>query len=96
MPFGLRMSQDIFQQKIDQTYENCKGGVGINDDVQAFRNEKIYNRNLHEAMEFTRKAGIKLNFDKCIIKSTCWSSFGNLYTPEGVKPDPKKVEPSNR
>ena len=48
MPFGLRMSQDIFQQKIDQMYENCKGAVGIADDVQVFGNEKTHDRNLHK------------------------------------------------
>ncbi|GFR78203.1 enzymatic polyprotein [Elysia marginata] len=25
MPFGLKMSQDIFQSKIDQTFEGCSG-----------------------------------------------------------------------
>ena len=78
------MSQDIFQRK---------GAVGIADDVQVFGNEKTHDRNLHEAMECTRKAIIELNFEKCIIKTKCFSfSFGNLYTPEGVKSDPKKVE----
>ena len=33
MPFGLKMSQDIFQKKIDQTYEKCKGAVGKADDI---------------------------------------------------------------
>ena len=46
---------------------------------------------LHEVMEATRQAGIKLNYDKCIIKTKSCSFFGNVYTP-GVKPDPKKVE----
>ena len=32
------MSQDISHQKIDQTYENCKGAVGIADDIQVFVN----------------------------------------------------------
>ena len=69
MPFGLGMSQDIFQRKIDQTYENCKDAVGIADDVQVFGNEKTHDRNLHDAMECTRKAAIKLNFEKCIINT---------------------------
>ena len=60
--------------------------------MQVFGNEKTHNRNFHEAMECTRKAGIKLNFDKCVIKTKCCSFFGNLYTPEGVKADPKKVD----
>ena len=34
MPFGLKMSQNIFQKKIDQTYEKCKGAVGIANDIQ--------------------------------------------------------------
>ena len=89
MPFELRMSHDIFQQNIDQTYENGKDAVGVADDVQVFGNEKTHDRNLHEAMECTRKAGIKLNFDKCIIKTNCCSLFGNLYILEGVKPDPR-------
>ena len=33
MPFGLRMSQDIFQFKIDETYRNCHGAIGIADDI---------------------------------------------------------------
>ena len=86
------MSQDIFQQKIYQMYESCKGAVGIADDVQVFVNEKTHDRNLHEAMEYTRKAGIKPNFYKCVIKTKCCSFFVNLYIPEGVRPDPKKVD----
>ena len=70
--FGLRMSQDIFQWKIDQVYVNCRGAVGITDDVQVFDNEKTQDRYLHEAMEGTRKVGIKPNCDKCIIKTKCF------------------------
>ena len=31
--------------------------------MQVFGNEKTHDMNLHKAMECTRKAGIKLNFD---------------------------------
>ena len=57
-----------------------------------FGNEKTHDRNLCEAIECIRTAGIKLNIEKCIIKTKCCRFFGNLYTPEGVKPDPKEVE----
>ena len=87
------MSQDIFQRKNDKTYENCKGAVRIADDVQVFDNEKTHDINLHEAMECTRKADIKLNFEKCILKTKCGSFFGKcdaasslmttFYTPFG-------------
>ena len=47
-------------------------------------------------MERTRKAGIKLNYDKCIVKSRLCNFFGNIYTPEGIKPDPSKVDAIKR
>ena len=36
MPFGLVMSQDVFQQKMDQILEQCPGTIGIADDVAVF------------------------------------------------------------
>ena len=36
-------------------------------------------------------AGIKLNQEKCIIKTSECSFFGMVYTLSGVKPDPEKV-----
>ena len=47
-------------------------------------------------MERTRKAGIKLNYDKCIVKTRSCSFFGNIYTPEGIKPDPSKIDAIKR
>ena len=67
------MDQDIFDRKIDHTYKNCRCAVRIANNGQVFGNEDAHDRNLHEAIECTRKAGIKLNFDKCIIKTQCCS-----------------------
>ena len=36
------------------------------------------------------KIGIMHSFEKCIIKTTC-CSFGNQFTPEGIKSDVKEV-----
>ena len=92
MPFGLRMSQDIFQFKIDETYRNCHGAIVIADDITVYgKNEKEHDLHLHEAMEHTRKAGIKLNDEKCVIKTKECNVFGMLYTPDGVKPNPDKI-----
>ena len=43
-------------------------------------------------MERTRKAGIKLNEEKCVIKTKECNFFGMLYTPDGVKPSPDKIK----
>ena len=92
MSYGINSSQDIFQNRMDQTFERCKGTILIADDIQAFCTDDNHDMHLHEAMERVRNAGIKLNFEKCVIKSKSYTFFGNVYTPQGVKPDPKKVE----
>ena len=33
MPFGAKMSQDVFQMRMDQILEKCPGVIGIHDDV---------------------------------------------------------------
>ena len=59
IPFGLKMSQDIFQKKIEQTYENHKGAVGIAEDIQVSGHDRKQVLHLCEAMERTRRADVK-------------------------------------
>ena len=70
------MGQDIFERKIDHAYGNCKGAVGIANDVQVFETHDVH---FQEAIECTGITGIKHNFDKCIIKTKC-CSFLIAYT----------------
>ena len=52
MPFGLKMSQDVFQAKIDQTFKGCKGTVGIADDIVVFgKSEEEHDRHLTEMLD---------------------------------------------
>ena len=36
MPFGLQMSQGVFQANIDQTFEGSNGTIGIADDIVVY------------------------------------------------------------
>ena len=48
MPFGLQMSQDIVQTKIDHTFEGCEGVAGIADDIVVFgTTSEEHDRNMH-------------------------------------------------
>ena len=87
MPFGSRMSQDIFQFKIDETFRDCQGAIGIADaDTIYGKNDKEHDIYLHDTMECTRKAGMQLNEKKCVIKTKECNFFGTPYTLDGVKP----------
>ena len=92
MPFGLKMSQDVFQTRIDQTFEGCKGVIGIADDIVIFgKNEEDHDSNMHGMLKRCREAGVKLNPDKCFIKQDSIRFYGIICGPDGIKPDPDKV-----
>ncbi|GFO29308.1 hypothetical protein PoB_005581300 [Plakobranchus ocellatus] len=60
------ISQDIFQSKIDQTFEGCSGVIGIADDiVVSGKTEKEHDINLHNMIQRCEETGLKLNPDKC-------------------------------
>ena len=89
MPFGLKMSQDVFQAKIDQTFE---GVIGIADDIVVCgTTEKEHDQHLHDMMARCKSTGLKpFNPDNCKIKQRTMKFYG-IICGEGVQPDPDKV-----
>ena len=52
MPFWLKVSQDFFQTKIDQTFEGCDGVAGIADGVVVFgKATDELDRNMHKIVK---------------------------------------------
>ncbi|XP_012942933.1 uncharacterized protein K02A2.6-like [Aplysia californica] len=91
MPFGLRMSQDIFQKKMDQTFEGCQGVIGITDDIVVFgKTEQEHDQNLQEMIRRCVETGLKLNPEKCCIKQNQIKFYGVIVTQDGLKPDSLK------
>ena len=80
MSYGMSSSQDIYQKKMDQAFDMCKGAFAIADDIQVYSNDTNHDMHLHEARERIRQAGFKLNYDKCVIKTKSCTFFGNVYT----------------
>ena len=93
MPFGLKVSGDVFQERLDRVLRLVPGVLGITDDIV-----------LHGAMENTcdgtvsilcetaRLNDLSLNSKKMQFKSTDCKFFGDRLTPDNVKVDPKKIE----
>ena len=90
--FGLRVSQDIFQIRMDKLLEDLPGVVGITDDVCVYgKDEEEHDRNLKALMDRAKETGLVFNSDKCTIKQPEISFFGNIYSKDGIRPDPAKV-----
>ena len=77
MPFGLAMSQDVFQQHMDAILEDCPGAVCIADDIVIFgKSEAEHDRNLCNFMTVAAKNGLQLNSEKCSVKTPKSASLG--------------------
>ena len=93
LPFGLSVSQDIFQSEMDKIIAQVPGCLCIADDIVVFGETTAeHDKNLHKLMEVATQEGLVFNSAKCTIRKSSISFFGALYTSEGIKPDPRKVE----
>lgn len=92
LPFGLVNSQDIFQNRMDEILEGLPGVVSIADDVCVHgKDDAEHDRNLIGLMDRATEKGLVFNKSKCSIKQSSISFYGNVYTSDGVKPDPIKI-----
>ena len=50
--FSLKIAQDVFQTEMDQTFEGCKGVVGIADEIVLFgKIKEEHDRNMHAMLK---------------------------------------------
>ena len=71
LPFGLNVSQDAFQQCMDQILSQCPSTTGITDDMIVHgKDDKDHDRNLHHLMKVAQKCGLVFNAAKCFIKTS--------------------------
>ena len=80
LPYGLCVSQDIFQQKMDFILEKCPGTVGTADDIAVYGpNEEENDTNLHNLMLVAREHGLVFNLHKCVTEEKMMTFFGMLH-----------------
>ena len=59
MPFGAKMSQDVFQLRMDAILEQCPGVIGIHDDMVIFGvDQEDHDANLINLLNVCQKGGI--------------------------------------
>lgn len=92
LPFGLCISQDVFQARMNQILEKCHGVVGMADDIAVIgKSEAEHDENLHNLMQVAREHGLVFNWDKCAIKQESIRFYGLVFDKHGAHPDPKRV-----
>ena len=93
MPFGAKMSQDVFQLWMDAILEQCPGVIGIHNDMVIFGvDQEDHDANLINLLNICQKEGLVLNSKKLELQRERVTFFGAEYSAQGMHPDPKKVQ----
>ena len=92
MPFGLVMSQDVFQQRMDMIIGECNGALALIDDVIIHgKTKEEHDLNLRKPMETARTAVLTFNSNKCAINQEHVRFFGAIFDKNGIHPNPPKI-----
>ena len=99
LPFGLSVSSEIFQKRINQTLDGLNGVLNIPDDILVGgmgntieEANAVHNRNLEVLLTRCHERNITLNRDKLKLQRKEVSFMGHILTGNGVKMDPDKAK----
>ena len=99
LPFGLYVSSEIFQKRLNMALEGLEGVMCVADDIIVYGTgddiqhaTEDHDKKLRELLLRCRKKGIRLNKDKCQFRTNDITFLGHRITSQGLKPDDAKVE----
>ena len=93
MPFGLKVSGDVFQERLDRVLRLVPGALGIADDIFVHgATENTHDETVLVLCETARLNNLSLNPKKMQFKSTDCKFLGHRLIPDGIKVGPKKIE----
>ena len=99
LPFGLSVSSEIFQKRVNQTLEGIEGVLDITDDILIYgvgNTEEEANldhdRKLLKFLERYHCMGVALNPEKLKLQRKKVTFMGHELTNEGIKIDPQKAK----
>ena len=98
LPFGLSVSSEIFQKRVNQALEGLEGILDITDDILVYGVGKDVkeatedlDRHLKALLQRCRERGMALNKDKLKLRRQEVAFMGHLFTDKGLKIDPDKA-----
>lgn len=92
LPFGIVVSHDIFQKRLDEVYKNITNVHVIEDDIIVCgANEAEHDCVFENMMQATRAANTGLNSTKLQYKQSSVKFYGHVLTVEGIRPSEDKL-----
>ena len=91
---GASLSSDVYQYKVDEIFQDIPQCVGIPDDIVIFGyGDNDHDETLYSILDRARDVGMHFNPEKYIFKQDSISFYRVTLSSEGVRPNPKKIEP---
>lgn len=95
MPFGLKNAPATFQRVMDDVLKGLQNKICLvyMDDIIIFSTSlQEHINNLKLVFERLSQAGLKIQLDKSEFLCKSVEFLGHVITPEGIRPNPKKIE----
>lgn len=92
MVMGTSPASSEIQKKVRETIAGCKNARNIKDDILIYGKGKEHDLYLEEVLRKLNEKGLTLRKEKCIFGQPQVKWFGNIYTKEGMSPDPEKCQ----
>ena len=90
--YGTNASAEIFQYVLQRELQGLQGVRNIADDIIVFGTTRTeHDANLDNCIRRLINKGFKLNRDKCVFLSSTPEFFGQIFSKDGIRPDPKHV-----
>ena len=91
--YGINSAAEIFQHTLQQLLKGIPGVCNLADDILVFaRSYEEHNKALEACFQRLQNHGLTLNLRKCKFLKRNLEFFGFLFTKDGTKPDPMKVD----
>ena len=93
MPFGIKSASEVFQKRNEETFVGISGIHIVADDIIiAASSIKEHDEILTQVMERAKDCNVVFNLNKLQLRVREVKYLGTIVTPEGIKPDPTKVQ----
>ena len=93
MPFGLKMSQGVFQMHMDQITNRLPGIIAIHAEICVLgKTREEHDTHQLQIMKTASQNGLVFNSQKCSIRQLQITFYGAIFTTQGMKPDPVKIK----
>lgn len=92
LPFGLCVSSEVFQRRLNEALEGLPGCINVADDIIIFgSNESEHDDNVRKLKQRCENRCIILNDEKALTKLKQIEFLGHVINAEGIRPDPEKI-----